>query len=167
MTLKAQIYVKAGTPQKGFSVAIRAALLAHRARILPALWMAVGTVCAVLQSLTEFQASLQLLESIMPQVLECEDCDLAAHSFSLLTDAHIGMAGLAKAGTLQRKEQLMKGLGNLDRAFDEYSKIEDVRGQCDTLAKKATIMHLNGDPVLANDCAAQYLAIRNLAGERL
>lgn len=166
MTLKARILDKAGIPQKGFSVALRAASLAYHARLLPALWEAVGAICAILNSLKEFEASAKLLESIMPQVLECEDCNLAAQSFSLLADAHVGMAGQAKAETVQRKEQLNKGLENVDRSFDEYARIEDIKGQCEILAKKATIMHLNGDPILANDCAAKYLDIKAAAKDK-
>ena len=166
MTLKAQIYDKAGIPQKGFTVALRAASLAYRSRLLPALWEAVGRVCAVLLSLSEFSAAAKLLESIVPQVLECEDCYLSAQTFALLADAHVGMAGQAKAETLQRKEQLTKALAHIERSFDEYSRIEDVRGQCEMMAKKATIMHLNGDPVLANDCAAKYLDIKKAAKDQ-
>ena len=167
MTLKARIYDMAGIPQKGFSVALRAASLAHRARLLPALWESVGAVCAILISLSEFSAAAKLLESIMPQTLECEDCVLSAQTFSLLADAHMGMAGQAKAETLLRKEQLTKALDNIGRSFDEYSRIEDVKGQCEMMAKKATIMHLNGDPVLANDCAAKYLDIKRAAKDRI
>ena len=163
MTLKARIYEKAGIPQKGFSVALRAASVAHRARLLPALWEAVGAICGVLNSLGEFSAAVKLMESVMPQVLECEDCDLAAQSFSILADAHMGMAGQATTDSIQRKEQLTRALENIDRCFDEFSRIEDVGGQCEMMAKKATIMHLNGDPVLANDCAAKYLDIRAAA----
>lgn len=165
MTLKARIYDKAGIPQKGFSVALRAASLAHKARILPALWEAVGATCRVLISLREFEAAARLMESIMPQVLECEDCDLAAQSLSSFADAHMGLAGDAEAESLQRKERLTKALEYIDRSFDEFSRIEDVRGQCEMMAKKATIMHLNGDPVLANDCAAKYLDIKKAAKE--
>ena len=166
MTLKALIYDKAGIPQKGFTVALRAASLAHRSRLLPALWEAVGRVCAVLLSLSEFLPAAKLLESIMPQVLECEDCYLSAQTFALLADSHVGMAGQAKAETPQRKEQLTKALEHIERSFDEYSRIEDVRGQCEMMAKKATIMHLNGDPVLANDCAAKYLDIKKAAKDQ-
>lgn len=167
MTLKARIYDKAGIPQKGFSVALRAASLAHRARLLPALWEAVGAVCAILISLKEFSAAVKLLESIMPQTLECEDCNLSAQTFCLLGDAHMGMAGQAKAETLPRKEQLTKALDNIGRSFDEFSRIEDVKGQCEMMAKKSTIMHLNGDPVLANDCAAKYLDIQRAAKDQI
>ena len=166
MTLKARIYDRAGTPQKGFSVALRAASLARRSKLLPSLWEAVNAICAILNSLDEFEASVKLLDSIVPQVLECEDCELAAKTFSLLADSHVGLAGLAKAETTQRKEQLTRGLENLGRAFDEFSQVEDVQGQCEMMAKKATIMHLNGDPVLANDCAAKYLAIKEAAKEQ-
>ncbi|KAI4248441.1 MAG: hypothetical protein L6R40_001001 [Gallowayella cf. fulva] len=163
MILKARIYDEAGLPQKGFSVALRAASLAHNARLLPILWEAVGAVGRVLISVKEFEATVRLIENILPQALECEDCELAAYLFSCLADGHMGMAGQARAGTLQRKEKLTKAMESLDRAFKEYSRIEDIRGQCEMMAKKATIMHLNGDPVLANDCAAKYLDIKKAA----
>ncbi|KAL6713553.1 APC5 protein [Lecanora helva] len=166
MTLKARIYDKAGVPQKGFSIALRAATIAHRVRLLPILWEAVGAMCAVLNSLAEFCAATRLMESIMPQVLECEDCDLAARSFSLLADSHMGTAGQSIAGSIQRKEQLTKALENIDKSFDEFSRIEEVKGQCEMMAKKSTIMHMNGDPVLANDCAAKCLDIRAAAAAR-
>ena len=166
MTLKARIYDKAGIPQKGFSVALRAASLARRATLLPTLWEAVGALCLTLISLKEFSAAAKILESIIPQTLECEDCNLSAHTFAILADAHMGMAGQAKANTLPRKEQLIKALDNIGRSFDEFSMIQDVKGQCEMMAKKATIMHLNGDPILANDCAAKYLDIKKAAKEQ-
>ena len=163
MTLKAQIYDRAGIAQKGFTVALRAASLAHKAKILPALWEAIGAISRVLISMREFEAAVRLMESIIPQVLECEDCNLAAQSFSHLADALMGLAGDVNAESLQRKERLTKALEHIDRSFDEFSRIKDVRGQCEMMAKRATIMHLNGDPVLANDCAAKYLDIKKAA----
>lgn len=163
LTLKARILDKCGRPQKGFSVAIRAATIAHRAKLLPALWDAVGAVSNVLISLKEFAAAGQMLDSIMPQVLECEDCDLAARMYSLLVDSEMGQAGQAKPETPKRKEHLTKALEFIDRAFTEYSRIEDIQGQCEIMAKKATIMHLVGDLVLANDYAAKYLDLKREA----
>ena len=167
MSLKARLYDKAGLPQKGFSVAVRAACLAYRARLLPLLWEAVGALCRVLISLNEFEAAARLLGSIMPQVLENEDCDLTANSFIFLADAHMGMAGQMNVGTSKRKEHMTKAMGFLERSFDEFSRVEDLEGQCEALAKKATILHLNGDLMLANDCAAKYLGIRKAAKEEL
>ena len=167
LTLKARIYDKAGVPQKGFSVALRAASLAYKARVLPVLWEAIRAICRVLISLKEFAAALRLLESIMPQVLECEDYELAAECFLSLADAYMGMAGSAMSEPLKRKEHMTKSLDCLDRAFDGFSRIDDVKGQCEAMAKKATIMHLNGDLVLANDCAAKYLGIEQAAREEL
>jgi len=163
LTLKARILDKCGRPQKGFSVAIRAATIAHRAKLLPALWDAVGAVSNVLISLKEFAAAGQMLDSIMPQVLECEDCDLAARMYSLFVDSEMGQAGQAKPETPKRKEHLTKALEFIDRAFTEYSRIEDIQGQCEMMAKKATIMHLVGDLVLANDYAAKYLDLKREA----
>ena len=167
MILKARIYDKAGLAQKGFSVSIRAASLAYKVRLLPILWEAVGALCRVLLSLKEFDAAQKLLRSILPRVLECEDCTLAADTFSCLADAHMGLAGQAKTESQKRKEHMTKALECLEKAFDEYSRIEDVKGQCEMMAKRATIMHLNGDLVLANDHAAKYLDILRDAKESM
>jgi anaphase-promoting complex subunit 5 len=68
MVLKALLYAKVGKPQKGFSVAIRAANAAWQAKILPALWESWGAVANILGSLEEYEAESRLLEGIIPQV---------------------------------------------------------------------------------------------------
>ncbi len=163
LTLKARIFDKCGKPEKGFSVAIRAATIAYRARLLPALWDAIGAISNILISLKEFAAAGKLLESIMPQVLECEDSDLAARTYSLLVDSQMGQAGEAKPESPKRKEHLTKALEFINCSFAEFSRLEDVKGQCEMMAKKATIMHLVGDLVLANDYAAKYLDLKREA----
>ena len=167
MVLKAQILAKAGLPQKGFSLAMRAAALAYQGRFLGVLWEAIGALSKVLCSLKEFDAAVQLLKTIMPRVLETEDGEVVASSYSYLADAYMGLAGEAKAGSSKRKEQMNKVLESLEWAFDEYSRHDHVQGQCEMLAKKATIMHLNGDLVLANDIASKCLGIKKAAREEI
>ncbi|MCJ1435698.1 anaphase promoting complex subunit 5 [Xylographa pallens] len=167
MTLKAQIYDQAGISQKAFSIAIRAASLAYKARLLPALWQAVRVLCQVLNSLEEFDSASKLLRAIMPQVLECGDCELAATTMHALADAHIGIAGQMADGSRKQKEHMTRGSGYLEISFDEFSRGNNIRGQRETLAKKAAILHLNGDLVLANDCAARYLAILKTANDEV
>ncbi|THV65533.1 hypothetical protein D6D29_10548 [Aureobasidium pullulans] len=160
LTMKALLQDKAGRPQKGFSIAVRAASIAWRARLIPALWGALGAVANILTSLSEFKASCQILIAIIPRALEYENCTLNAQLFSFLVDAYMGMAGQAEPGSLKRKESLTRCLEFIDRAFDEYSAIEDVKGQCEMMAKKATIMKGLGETVLANDYASAYLALK-------
>lgn len=168
LTLKSRIFDKSGQPQRGFSLAMRAVSIAHRSRLLPALWDAIGVLSNILISLREFDASVEILESIVPQVLECEDCELAARTYSLLVDANMGLAGEVKQDTARRNEYMARALGFIDWAFAEFSRIEDVQGQCEMMAKKATIMHKTGDLVLANDYASKYLGLkRQAADERL
>lgn len=135
--MKAQLFDKCGVPLKGFSVAIRAANIAYRARLLPALWQAISAVANVLVHLREFEAATKLLGAIMPhvslpvvyllelreltrslQALECEDAFLAAQSYSCFVDAQMGLAGQAATGTTKRKERLTKAIEYIDRAFD-------------------------------------------------
>jgi anaphase-promoting complex subunit 5 len=165
LIMKAVLFDKCGRPQKGFSIAVRAAAIAWRARLLSALWQAMGAIANILTSLEEFEASSQILASIMPRALECEDCALNAQLYSFFVDAHMGMAGLAERESLKRTENLTKALDFIDRAFTEYSSIEDIKGQCEMMAKKATIMRLVGDMVLANDYAAAYLALKREASQ--
>ncbi|KAL4754737.1 hypothetical protein BDW72DRAFT_101082 [Aspergillus terricola var. indicus] len=164
LCLKARIFEKIGQPQRGFSLAMRAASIAYRSRLLPGLWEAIVALGAVLLSLKEFDAVAKMVESIMPQVLETSDCDLAASAYSLLVDANMGIAGRlwgeGKNNGPAKKEYMNRALGYLDSAYEQYEEIEDLRGQCEMMAKKATVMHLTGDSVLANDYAAKYLDLR-------
>jgi anaphase-promoting complex subunit 5 len=163
LTMKALLQDKIGRPQKGFSVAVRAASIAWRARLIPALWAAMGAIANILTSLSEFQASQQILVAIIPRALECENCSMNAQLYSLLVDAYMGLAGQTTAGSLKRKENLTKCLEFTNRAFDEYSAVEDIKGQCEMMAKKATIMKVLGDNVLANDYASAYLRLKREA----
>ncbi|KAL4894192.1 anaphase-promoting complex subunit 5-domain-containing protein [Aspergillus ambiguus] len=169
LCLKARILEKTGEPQRGFSLAMRAASIAHRSRLLPGLWEAICVLSGVLLSLREFEAVEQLVESIMPQLLESNDCELTARSYSLLVDANMGIAGKLSGPNLgqaasAKKECMNRALEYLDCAYDQYEEIEDIKGQCEMMAKKATLMHLTGDLVLANDYAAKYLDLRSVGG---
>jgi anaphase-promoting complex subunit 5 len=163
LTMKALLQDRCGRPQKGFSVAVRAASIAWRARLIPALWAAMGAIANILTSLSEFQASAQILISIVPRALECENCSLNAQLYSFIVDAYMGLAGQAETGSLKRTENLTTCLEYLDRAFSEYSAIEDIKGQCEMMAKKATIMEVLGDKIQANDCASAYLDLKKEA----
>ncbi|EFE33844.1 uncharacterized protein ARB_07309 [Trichophyton benhamiae CBS 112371] len=167
---KARIFDKTGQPERGFSLAMRAAKIAHRSRLLHSLWDAVAALCVILMSFREFSAALDLLESVMPQVLECEDRALAGRMYACLADASMGLAGesSSRRDSGRKKEFLARALEFIDCAFAEFSSIEEVRGQCEMMGKKATIMHLQGDLVLANDFAAKYLDLKRQAiSERL
>ena len=182
LCFKARILEKTGLPQRGFSLAMRAASIAHRCRVLPGLWEAIGVLATVLLSMREFEAAAEMMESIMPQVLELDDRYLTARSYSILVDANMGLAGEASSPTpsfspadgddedeeavnkqpdpLKKKEYITRALAYIDCSYDEYEAIEDLLGQCEMMAKKATVMHLSGDLVLANDYAAKYLDLR-------
>ncbi|GLA33048.1 XPG I-region family protein [Aspergillus niger] len=167
LCLKAYILQKTGHPQRGFSLAMRAASIAHRSRLLPSLWESICVLAGVLLSMREFDAVSELIESIMPQILETGDCSLAAQAYSLLVDANMGIAGTlwseGQTNSVLKKEHVTRALGYLDCAYEQYEEIEDIRGQCEIVAKKATVMHLTGDPVLANDYAAKYLDLKRQA----
>ncbi|KAB8068062.1 anaphase-promoting complex subunit 5-domain-containing protein [Aspergillus leporis] len=167
LCLKARILEKTAQPQRGFSLAMRAASIAHRSRLLPGLWEAICVLSGVLLSLQEFEAVIEMVESIMPQILETNDSELAARAHSLLVDANMGIAGKIWSksqgqSTPVGKEYMNRALENLDYAYDQYEEIEDIKGQCEMMAKKATVMHLTGDLVLANDYAAKYLDLQKL-----
>jgi anaphase-promoting complex subunit 5 len=163
LTLKALLQDKAGRPQKGFSIAVRAASIAWHARLLPGLWVAMGAIANILISLGEFEAASQILISVIPRALECENCALNAQLYSFLVDAHMGIAGLADAGSFNRTQNLTKCLEFINRAFSEYSAVEEINGQCQMMAKKATIMKVLGDDAQANDYASAYLDLKEAA----
>ncbi|KAL9621723.1 MAG: hypothetical protein Q9160_003841 [Pyrenula sp. 1 TL-2023] len=157
LNVKARILSKCGHTLRGFSITVRAASMALNARLLPALWESVGNLANILNTLSEFEAALHLLESIAPQVQECQDCEIIASTYSLLVDAHMGLAGDAEPGSAARKEHLLKVTRLIDASFEAWERIEDLAGQTEMLVKKATIFQLLEDPVTANDYAAKYL----------
>ncbi|KAJ9605601.1 APC5 protein [Cladophialophora chaetospira] len=160
LNLKSRILIDCGHSLKAFSLTTRAAQIAYRGRILPSLWESIGLLAAILNDLREFAAAVDLLQSIMPQVLECQDCDLAARSYSVLADANVGLAGCEAERSTRQKELIGKAMEDIDHAYTQFRHIENLRGQLDMLKKKATIMHWRGDMVLANDVATQYLDLK-------
>ena len=72
---KATLFAKVGKPEKGFSVALRAASTSSRARLMPSLWEAVGCIAHILNGIGESRAASRLLDSILPQVF------IPVHSF--------------------------------------------------------------------------------------
>ncbi|MCJ1449602.1 MAG: Anaphase-promoting complex subunit 5 [Stictis urceolatum] len=159
MLMKARIFDESGIPQKGFSIAIRAANIAYKSGVLDMLWEAIIALCRILCSLSEFHGAAKLIRSVLPQVLEVENCELAGASFSCLGDAHMGMGRDAMPGGIKRKEHMTKALECLESAFYQFSKAQDKKKQCEVLAKRAAVLHVMGELVLANDSAAKYLAI--------
>ncbi|KIX05186.1 uncharacterized protein Z518_06058 [Rhinocladiella mackenziei CBS 650.93] len=160
LVLKARILAESGHPLKGFTLVTRAAQIAYRGRVLPLLWESIGTLATILNDMREFHAADDLLVSIMPQVLECQDCGLAARSYSTLADANMGLAGAEVDKSTKQKEFISRAMENIDHAYVQFRYVEDLRGQLEMLKKKATIMHWRGDLVLANDIATQYLELQ-------
>lgn len=167
LLMKAQLFEKAGRPQRGFSIAMRAANLAWKARLMNLLWQSIGALADILNALGEFAAAEQLLLVIIPRCLECEGSYMAANLFASLADAYVGSAGKMGLGdsghSVGRLEFLTKAIGALRRAFNDYAAVQDVQKKLEVTAKIATIMRLRGDWKLADDQAAKYLEIRTAA----
>ncbi|KAI9885676.1 MAG: hypothetical protein M1823_002545 [Watsoniomyces obsoletus] len=160
LTLKSKLFNRCGAPLKGFSGGLRAASLAWRARVLPALWEALVTLADTLIHLREFEASVQVTNAITPQVLEYEDSALSAYTYSVQIDATMGLVSKEAPGTPKREEHMMRAMELIDRMFAEYSKVGDIKGQLESLAKKATIKRMLGDIDTSNEFARQYLLLR-------
>ncbi|PHH72588.1 hypothetical protein CDD80_4425 [Ophiocordyceps camponoti-rufipedis] len=154
---------RCGRPLRALSAAVRATDMAWRARLLPCLWEAVGALSSMLVSLAEFAAAVNLLTAVIPRSLECEADAPTARLYSILADAHMGLAGAAEARSSRRTELLTRALRAVQKALDHYSAVEDVERQCEAMAKKAMIMKLTGEAALAADYAAAYVELRKRA----
>jgi anaphase-promoting complex subunit 5 len=160
---KASLLHQCGRTQRSFSIAMRAASLSWRARLLSLLWQAVGAISNILVSLAEFEAATELLVACLPRAIECEEAASTARLYMYLADAHMGLAGEAPPSSTRRTECMTKALAALEKAFDGFSAVEDAERQCELMAKKATIMKLSGEMALAADYAAAYVALRSSA----
>nr|AHA91677.1 anaphase-promoting complex subunit 5 [Diplodia sapinea]AHA91687.1 anaphase-promoting complex subunit 5 [Diplodia sapinea] len=185
LTLKAALFAKAGIPEKGFSIAMRASSAAHRARLWPALWEALAAVQAILVELGEFRAARRLGDAVAPLALEAGDEALCAKLYLALADACVGIAGeeqhqhqhqqqqqretapssnaiaaaassaptdgnssntsssTAESGSAAaHQKSLTEAMLFLEKARDCFRSIEDVRGECETIAKRALLEKL-------------------------
>ncbi|KAM5347063.1 hypothetical protein ACJ41O_010068 [Fusarium nematophilum] len=163
LLLKASLLDKCGRPLRGFTAAMRAASISWRARLIPYLWQAIGAVSNILVSLAEFEAATQILTAAIPRSLECETAGLTAQLYGYLADAYMGLAGRSEPKSSKRTEYMTKAVAAVQKSFDHYSVIEDINMQCQMMAKKAMIMKLSGDMVLAADCAAAYVSLQKRA----
>lgn len=188
LLIKASLLDKCGRPQRAFSIALRAANLSLRARLMSLLWAAIGAISNILVSMDEFEAAMQLLTAVLPRSLECDSPTLTAKLYSHFADACMGLAGQSesdsvvvqaeeapeqeqetketgspKTATQRRDEYLKRAAMAVQSAFDEYSSIEDINSQCEMMAKKAVIMKVLGDMVLAADYAAAYAELKKKA----
>lgn len=163
LILKVSLLDKCGRPQRGFSTAIRAVNIAWRARLIPCLWQAIGALSNILVSLGEFEAATQLLIAIIPRALECESAAVSAQLYSFLADAYMGMAGKMEPKSSKRIEHMTRALSAVQKSFDHHSSIEDIKSQCEMMAKKAMIMKLTGEMALAADYAAAYVELKGTA----
>jgi len=157
---KAHLFDKSGRPQRGFTIAMRAASLAWRSRLMPLLWQAMGAIAGILVAQGDFEAAEKLLVVVIPRCLECDLSYLVGQLYSTLADARMGMAGQIPAESIKRRECLTRASETLKQAFGHFSSIEDVEKQCEMMAKRATIMKVMGDMKLADDFAAKYLELR-------
>ncbi|KAH8196015.1 hypothetical protein TruAng_009822 [Truncatella angustata] len=165
LLIKADLLDRCGHPQKGFTIAVRAANVAWRARLMPYLWPAIGAISNILVSLGDFEPAVQLLTAVLPRSLECENSAMTARLYSILGDANMGLAGTAAPKSNKRREYMTKAVEAIEKSFNHYSNMQDISKQCEMMAKKATIMRVAGEHVLANDYAAAYLALRRDAAQ--
>ncbi|KAJ4308829.1 APC5 protein [Fusarium piperis] len=163
LLLKASLLDKCGRTQRGFTAAMRAASISWEARNIQGLWEAIGAVSNILISLSEFEAASQLLVAVVPRSLECNTASLSGQLYSYLADANMGLAGKCEPKSTKRMEYMTRALEAVQKSFDQYSQIEDMVMQCQMTAKKAMIMKLSGDMVLAADYAAEYVALQKKA----
>lgn len=161
MLLKGKLFELADRPQKGFSMVVKAASMSWRARLIPLLWQSLGSIAIILNSLSEFQAAEELLNTVLPRALECDDTLLCANLYRILADSLVGWAGTQEKRSESRNEGLVRAVCALKKAEMSYAALGNVRGQTEMLAKQATIAKLRGQHKEADMYAAEYLSLRS------
>lgn len=68
LLMQAELWRRVGRPERGFSVALRAASVSFRTRLASSLWAAVGCLGAILNTLGEYREARRLIEAVLPQV---------------------------------------------------------------------------------------------------
>jgi anaphase-promoting complex subunit 5 len=167
LLLKAELFRKVGTPERGFGVALKAASASYKARLMPSLWAAVGSLANILNGLGECTSARRLVEGVIPQTLEGSDNLLIGTLYSHLGDSYMGLADPnadAKISTSQfsphshrsTAANVAKAELHIDRARECYKKSGYLAGECEQLMKKAIIAKLRGDEKLAEEWAQNH-----------
>jgi len=177
LTLKASLFAKSDKALQGFSLAMRAVDLAHSARVLPDLWSATLALAHILLESYEFAAARDLVAAILPQALECLDCELVARCYLVLADSYVGLAGLEVSASsedkkgkdaengrnkqTQKQKQLMSSAADvLEKAGEQFRWIQDLDGQLEVLAKMGRIGMWRGDVAVANEMGEKYVSLK-------
>ncbi|KAF5850688.1 hypothetical protein GGP41_010352 [Bipolaris sorokiniana] len=179
LLMQADLWIKVGKPERGFSVALRAASISFRVRLGFTLWYAVGCLGAILNSLGEYREAKRLVEGVLPQTLEGGDKMLIGILYSHLSDSYMGLANpnLAQTTTTttsnppqtpatptaplhrSRSTNVAKAELYIDRARDSFRKAGYLDGECEQLMKKAIIAKLRGDEKVAEEWAMRHNSV--------
>ncbi|PHH82022.1 hypothetical protein CDD82_7278 [Ophiocordyceps australis] len=163
LLLKVSLFQRCGRVQRAFSTVIRAARMAKRARQGYCLLQALMALANILVSMAEFEAALNVVHSIMPHAYECESWAMTAQIYGLEADAFMGIAGSMEIKSRGRNRCLKRALAAVQKAYEQYSWIEESQRKCEMMAKKAVIMKLAGEVMLAADYAAASVELRTKA----
>ncbi|OWY42017.1 anaphase-promoting complex protein [Alternaria alternata] len=176
LLMQAELWRRVGRPERGFSVALRAASVSFRTRLASSLWAAVGCLGAILNTLGEYREARRLIEAVLPQALEGADTMLTGTLYSHLADSCMGLGnpdaspptsntGSQRPSTPKAGEQASNRTcsGNIakaelyvDRATECFKKAAYLDGECDQLMKKAIIAKLRGDEKVAEEWAMRH-----------
>lgn len=167
LLMKADLFRRIGKPEQGFGVALRAASVAYRSKLMPSLWMAVGLLANILNSLEEYASAQRLLEGVIPQSLESSDNLLCGTLYSHLADSYMGLAdpsgkytlnstSSSPSATRSTAANVAKAELHIDRSRECFKKAGYLAGQCEQLMKKAIIAKLRGDENLAEEWAQNH-----------
>ena len=142
---KAHLFDCIGRPEKGFTIAIRAASIAWRARLTSLLWQAIGAIANILNALGEFTASEKLLIAILPRCLETETTFITGTLYNILADARLGRTRESNLSSTAVDHAMKYSMVHdaLDSAYKCFSAVGDVVKQDEILAKKATVSRLS------------------------
>ncbi|KAF2793374.1 hypothetical protein K505DRAFT_41708 [Melanomma pulvis-pyrius CBS 109.77] len=159
---KAELFRKVGKPARGFSIALRAASVSFKARLMPSLWSAVGLLASILNSLGEFEPAMRLLRAIIPQCLENEDHRLLGTLYSHMGDSYMGLAGTTDISThrrlMSRLAKMKRGVRFIDKTRECHERTESIEGIRDQYVKKIILCKFHRLPEGA-DIVAQELAV--------
>ncbi|KAF1934337.1 anaphase-promoting complex protein [Didymella exigua CBS 183.55] len=157
LLMKADLFRKVGRPERGFSIALRAASVAYKAKLMPSLWSAVGLLANILNSLGECASAKRLLEAVLPQSLENGDNMLSGTLYSHLGDSFMGLADPARTSEPRlQTSYIAKAELYIDRARECFKRSSYLDGECEQLLKKAIIAKLRGDEKLAEEWSQNH-----------
>ncbi|KAK9478431.1 anaphase-promoting complex subunit 5-domain-containing protein [Lipomyces japonicus] len=164
----AKVLSKLGRGVRGYSSIMRCVAIAEKACIVPTVMEAICQLCELYNSSYQHQSALSILDAVMPQIIECDNCDLLGKAYYETMNAILGAnyvrimsewTATSIGYNESSKSKLLHAIRYAHMSYVEYAKVEDISMLVKLSFKLAAMYSILGDEYVSQrDSMAELYA---------